>query len=79
MLIAGRSIFFATLINAAGFLAFALSDLPALREFAILTATGFVLSMIADFSALPGALWMVFRDRPDALKGPKESTKEPAP
>ena len=35
--------------------------------------------MIADFSALPGALWMVFRDRPDALKGPKEPTKEPAP
>jgi len=65
MLIAGRSIFFATLINAAGFLAFALTDLPALREFAILAGVGFTLSMIADFTALPGALWMVFRDRPD--------------
>jgi predicted RND superfamily exporter protein len=66
MLIAGRSIFFATLINAAGFLAFALTDLPALREFAILAALGFTLSMIADFTALPGALWTVFRDQPGA-------------
>jgi len=24
--------------------------------------------MIADFTALPGALWMVFKDKPDALK-----------
>jgi hypothetical protein len=74
MLIAGRSIFFATLINAAGFLAFALTDLPALREFAILTAIGFTLSMIADFSALPGALWMVFHDKPDAWKAKEQST-----
>jgi predicted RND superfamily exporter protein len=65
MLIAGRPIFFATLINAAGFLAFALTDLPAIREFAILAAVGFTLSMIADFTALPGALWMVFHERPD--------------
>jgi hypothetical protein len=79
MLIAGRSIFFATLINAAGFLAFALSDLPALREFAILTAVGFVLSMVADFSALPGALWMVFRDKPDALKAREKPAEMPAP
>jgi predicted RND superfamily exporter protein len=68
MLVAGRSILFATLINAAGFLAFALTDLPALREFAILAALGFTLSMIADFTALPGALWMVFRDRPEVLR-----------
>jgi predicted RND superfamily exporter protein len=68
MLIAGRSIFFATLINAVGFLAFALSDLPPIRQFAILAATAFTLSMIADFTALPGALWMVFRDKPDAMK-----------
>jgi predicted RND superfamily exporter protein len=63
-LIAGRSIFFATLINAIGFLAFALSDLPPIRQFAILAAIAFALSMIADFTALPGALWMVFRDKP---------------
>jgi len=61
MLIAGRSIFF-------GFLAFAISDLPPIRQFAILAATAFALSMIADFTALPGALWMVFKDKPDALK-----------
>ena len=67
-LIAGRSIFFATLINAVGFLAFALSDLPPIRQFALLAALAFVLSMIADFTALPGALWMVFKDRPDADK-----------
>ena len=69
MLIAGRSIFFATLINAIGFLAFALTDLPPIRQFAILASTAFVLSMIADFSALPGALWMVFHDKPDMAKG----------
>jgi predicted RND superfamily exporter protein len=68
MLIAGRSIFFATLINALGFLAFALSDLPPIRQFAILASSAFALSMIADFTALPGALWMIFRDKPDALK-----------
>jgi len=67
MLIAGRSIFFATLINAVGFLAFALSDLPPIRQFGILAAVAFSLSMIADFTALPGALWMIYRDRP----GPK--------
>jgi len=70
LVIAGRSIFFATLINAVGFLAFALSDLPPIREFALLAALAFTLSMLADFTALPGALWMVFRDKPDAA--PKE-------
>jgi predicted RND superfamily exporter protein len=67
-LVAGRSILFATLINACGFLAFALSDLPPIRQFAILAATAFTLSMLADFTALPGALWMVFRDKPKAAK-----------
>jgi predicted RND superfamily exporter protein len=68
LLIAGKSIFFATLINAAGFLAFALSDLPPIREFALLAAASFVLSMVADFTALPGALWMIFRDKPGGTK-----------
>ena len=67
-LIAGRSIFFATLINTFGFLAFALSDLPPIRQFALLAAIAFLLSMLADFTALPGALWMVFHDKPEALK-----------
>jgi predicted RND superfamily exporter protein len=68
LLIAGRAIFFATLINAGGFLAFGLADLPPMREFGMLSALAFLLSMIADFTALPAALWMVFRDRPEAMK-----------
>ncbi len=67
-LIAGRAIFFATLINACGFLAFAMATLPPIRQFGILSALAFVLSMIADFTALPAALWLVFRERPDAVK-----------
>jgi predicted RND superfamily exporter protein len=67
--VAGRAIFFATLINAGGFLAFTFSPLPALRQFGALSALAFVLSMIADFTALPAALWILSRQRPDALKG----------
>jgi len=66
--IAGRAIFFATLINAGGFLAFALADLKPIQEFGLLSSLAFVLSMIADFTALPAALWFVFRDKPDAYK-----------
>ncbi len=65
-LISGRAIFFATMINAGGFLAFALSDLPPMRQFGILLALAFVLSMLADFTALPAALWILGRQRPDA-------------
>ena len=63
--VAGRAILFATLINAGGFLAFGLSDLPPLRQFGTLAALAFVLSMIADFTALPAALWILSRERPD--------------
>ena len=35
---------------------------------ACLSAIAFVLSMIADFTALPAALWMVFRECPDEVK-----------
>lgn len=66
--IAGRAIFFATIINAGGFLAFAFSTLPPVRQFGILSAIAFLLSMIADFTALPAALWMVFRECPDEVK-----------
>jgi predicted RND superfamily exporter protein len=66
--IAGRAIFFATLINAGGFLAFALAQLKPIQEFGLLSALAFLLSMIADFTALPAALWFVFRDKPDAYK-----------
>jgi predicted RND superfamily exporter protein len=66
--VAGRAILFATLINAAGFLAFALSDMPPLRQFGVLAALAFVLSMIADFTALPAALWILSRQRPDEIR-----------
>jgi uncharacterized protein len=64
--IAGRAIVFATLINAGGFLAFAFGDLPPMRQFGVLAALAFGLSMLADFTALPAALWILFRARPDA-------------
>lgn len=62
--VAGSAIFFATVVNAGGFLALALADLPPMRQFGTLTATAFALSMLADFTALPAALWIVFRERP---------------
>lgn len=61
MLIAGRPILFATLINASGFLALSLSDLPPMRQFGIVTSSAFVLALLADFTALPGALWVLSR------------------
>ena len=63
--IAGRAIVFATLINAGGFLAFGFGDLPPIRQFGTLAALAFVLSMVADFTALPAALWILFRARPE--------------
>jgi predicted RND superfamily exporter protein len=66
--VVGRAIFFATLINAGGFLAFAFADLPPMRQFGVLSALAFLLSMVADFTALPAVLWMIFRERPDAHK-----------
>ena len=62
--VAGHAIVFATAINAGGFLALTLSRLPPMREFGILTAAAFAFAMIADFSALPAALWIAFRERP---------------
>jgi predicted RND superfamily exporter protein len=61
LLIAGRPILFATLINASGFLALVLSDLPPMREFGIVASSAFVLALLADFTALPGALWILSR------------------
>ena len=51
--------------NAGGFLAFGLGDLPPMRQFGALAALAFLLSMLADFTALPAALWILFRARPD--------------
>ena len=65
LIVAGRPILFATVINASGFLALALSDLPPMRQFGIVTSAAFVLALLADFTALPGALWILrsARDR----------------
>lgn len=63
MLTAGRPIFFATLINTSGFLALSLSDLPPMRQFGIVAASAFVLALVADFTALPGALWILSRHK----------------
>jgi predicted RND superfamily exporter protein len=65
LLVAGRAILFATMINAGGFLAFGLADLPPMSQFGILAALAFALSMLADFTALPAALWILFRAKPD--------------
>ena len=67
LFIAGRAILFATLINAVGFLALALSGLPPMRQFGIVASSAFVLSMLASLTVLPSALWLVYRDRPDGL------------
>jgi hypothetical protein len=75
--VSGKAIFFATLINACGFLAFAASDLPPVRQFGMLMAVALVMSMLADFSALPAALWLVFRERPDRAKKPPAAGPAP--
>jgi uncharacterized protein len=62
--VSGRAIVFATLINAAGFLGLALSSFPPLRQFGVITSGAFLLAMLADFTALPGSLWIVRRERP---------------
>lgn len=64
LLVSGGAIVFATMINAGGFLALAFSPLPPMRQFGIVSASAFVLSMIADFSALPAALWLLSKDKP---------------
>jgi predicted RND superfamily exporter protein len=67
--VSGRAIVFATLINAAGFLALSVSNFPPLRQFGVITAAAFLLSMVADFTALPAALWLLARERPAGVKG----------
>ena len=62
--IAGRGILFATLINAGGFLALAMSRLPPMRQFGIITSSAFALSMVASLTALPAALWILSGEAP---------------
>lgn len=64
--VAGHPILFATLINAGGFLALVLSNLPPMRQFGAVTSAAFVLAMLADFTLLPAALWLLFREKPKA-------------
>jgi predicted RND superfamily exporter protein len=61
--VSGRAIVFATLINAAGFLALSASSFPPLRQFGLVTSAAFLLGLIADFTALPAGLWMIDRRR----------------
>ena len=56
--ISGRPIAFATIIQASGFLALSLSRFPPMRQFGVMTASAFVLAMLADFTVLPAALWL---------------------
>lgn len=77
LVVSGRAILFATLINAGGFLAFALADLPPMRQFGILSALAFVLSMVADFTALPAALWILFRQKPASARVATEDAPAP--
>ena len=46
---------FATLINAGGFLALAMSGLPPMRQFGIISACAFALSMLSSLTALPAS------------------------
>jgi uncharacterized protein len=76
--VAGRAIVFATMINAGGFLAFTLAELPPMTQFGFLAALAFLLSMLADFTALPAALWILSRQRPDAMAaGTGSGTADP--
>lgn len=66
--VSGRAIVFATFINAAGFLALALSSFPPLRQFGLVTCAAFLLALVADFTALPAGLWMIERRRSASRK-----------
>jgi predicted RND superfamily exporter protein len=71
--VSGRAIVFATFINAAGFLGLSLTRFPPLRQFGLMTAGAFLLALVADFTALPGALWIGSRERPASV--PDEPTR----
>ncbi|HEY1900328.1 MAG TPA: MMPL family transporter [Steroidobacteraceae bacterium] len=69
-MVAGKPILFATLINAAGFLALALSPLPPMRQFGTVSSAAFVLALLADFTALPAALWICTRSAKTVRSSP---------
>ncbi|BDG08960.1 efflux RND transporter permease subunit [Anaeromyxobacter paludicola] len=66
--VSGGAIVFATLINAAGFLGLAVSSFPPLRQFGLMTSAAFLLALVADFTALPAALWIASGERPGGAK-----------
>jgi hypothetical protein len=68
--ISGRAVLFATIINAVGFFGLATSSFPPLRQFGIMTAAAFVLALVADFLALPAALWFASGERPTSVALP---------
>ncbi len=73
--VSGQAIVFATLINAAGFLGLAVSSFPPLRQFGVMAAAAFLLALLADFTALPAALWIASGERPsDTRAAPPVST-----
>jgi predicted RND superfamily exporter protein len=76
--VAGHAILFATIINAGGFLALALSDLPPMRQFGIVTSMAFALAMLADFTALPAALWIFFREKPGDVAARQDTADDDA-
>jgi uncharacterized protein len=75
--VSGRAIVFATLINAAGFLGLAFSSFPPLRQFGVVTSAAFLLAMVADFTALPAALWLARRERPRPAEAPPQPRAAP--
>jgi hypothetical protein len=36
-----------------------------MRQFGIITSLAFGLALLADFTALPAALWIIFRQKPE--------------
>jgi predicted RND superfamily exporter protein len=72
--VSGRAIVFATFINAAGFVGLAFSSFPPLRQFGLISAAAFLLALVADFTALPAALWIASRERPRPERAPRPAT-----
>jgi uncharacterized protein len=59
----------------------AVSTFPPLRQFGLMSSAAFLLALIADFTALPAALWITSRQRPQSEKsaGPETPSVEPRP
>jgi predicted RND superfamily exporter protein len=72
--VSGRAIVFATLIDAAGFLGLSVSSFPPLRQFGLMTAAAFLFALVADFTALPAALWIASGERPVQAAGTDSCT-----